>query len=175
MSGKQLDFRDEREDVEARINQVQQQRHPLCLLLDQVNNPRNLGGIFRIADAARIEKIFGYQISEEISSKKVQRVARSTQRFVPFQNLNSIHQLEALRENYDIIALEITSESQPFTNLEVKRPTLLIIGNEQEGVSEELLHLADRHIHIPMYGINTSMNVTVATGIAVYHIIQQFQ
>ena len=50
-----------------------------------------------------------------------------------------------------------------------------MIGNEQRGVSEELLALTTQSIHLPMLGMNTSMNVTCAAGIAVYGLLMKLQ
>ena len=77
-------------------------------------------------------------------------------------------------KGYTIIALEITARSESIRefSLNKKEQTCLIIGSENLGISTELLTLADHHIHIPMYGKNSSMNVITSCAIAVHELIQ---
>ena len=72
-----------------------------------------------------------------------------------------------------IVALEITDTSIPYMEYHPEKECCLIIGNEKNGVRPELLQLAETCIHIPMYGLNTSMNVAVATGIATFSILEK--
>ena len=68
-----------------------------------------------------------------------------------------------------MLALEITNNSISLNkyNFEKNEKYAFVIGNEQKGVSQEALNLSDKSVHIDMYGNNSSMNVSVATGIAV--------
>lgn len=172
MDRKQLGFYDERDDLEAYRQFIEQNRHPIALLLDRVTNARNIGSLYRLADAARLEHIYAYQFEEYANGKKIKRVARAANEFVPFQPLKTLEEVKKLREKYQFVALEVTNTSIPYATFTPEKPCLLIIGNEQNGVSKELLDLAEKAIHIPMFGINTSMNVAMSTGIAVYGLLQ---
>lgn len=69
--------------------------------------------------------------------------------------------------------MEITSASIPvedFRYSEENKCILLILGNEASGISKELLEISDKHLHINMFGQNSSMNVAQAAGIALYEI-----
>ena len=171
MKEKQLDFREIRPDATERLQSIQENRHPIALLLDSIGDPRNLGLLFRLADAARLEAIYLWNCPEEEPGKKTERISRQTVPLVQYQHIKREEDLEKLSQTYQPICLEWTDQSIPYTNLQPKEKTLLIIGNEQAGVSQKLLDLSQGSIYIPMYGMNTSMNVACASSIAVYDLI----
>jgi tRNA G18 (ribose-2'-O)-methylase SpoU len=176
MARRQLSFREERQHLEERIKKINENRHPISLLLDGVTNRRNLGSLFRIADAARLECIYGYRIETAVpGSKIIKRVARSAQQYVPYHELASLEEVKEIRKKGAFIGLEITTDSIPFNMFTPPFACTLIIGNEKYGISEELLELADTCIHIPMFGVNTSLNVSVATGIVIYRLLDKMK
>ena len=77
-------------------------------------------------------------------------------------------------ERVDLVALELTQNSKPLKDYKPKFPLALIIGNEKTGVSPKILQLADKKIFIPMQGIKESLNVSVAFGIALYRLSNDF-
>lgn len=171
----QRTFREERPDLEAHLKKINQNRQPISLLLDRIHDIRNVGAIFRLADAARIRKV--YFLGEpawKLDSKKVERVSRYASRYVPYEVLNSLEAVAELKKNHNLIAMEWTNQSIPYTSFAPLGETILILGNEQHGVSPELLELAEQSIHIPMLGVNTSMNVACAAGIVVYGMLEKF-
>lgn len=173
MPERQLHFQEEREDFESYLSYIQQHRHPLSLLLDRVQDIRNIGALFRIADAARLSHIYGYKLPDLEQQKKFNRVARGTEEYVPYTALQSLKEVEMLKNDFTLIGLEITNQSIPYYQLADPGPCILVIGNEQQGVSEEILTLTDQCVHIPMFGVKTSMNVSVATGIAAYGMLEK--
>ncbi len=81
-----------------------------------------------------------------------------------------------------VLALEVTSQSQSLFDFSLppavisgQQPLCLIAGAEAHGVSQELLDHCDASVHLPMYGQNTSMNVSVALGAAIYLLLDQWQ
>lgn len=170
---KQLDFRELRTDAEERIANIRQHRTSISLLCDRMTDVKNVGAMFRIADAARLDKIFFFQSSVDFSNKKVSKVARSTNKYVDFELINDFNFIKKIVTEYEVVALDKTSSSIKYTDIQLitNNKILLIIGAERFGVSPELLNLASTTIHLPMLGVNTSMNVSVATGIAVYHLL----
>ncbi len=134
----------------------------------------NIGSIFRLADAFNIEKIVFCGTPFNPENNRLKRTARSTLKNVAheFQE-NSTVAIKKLKElNYAIFALEITSDSQILNsiNFEKESKIVLIIGNERNGIDDSLLEIADKKVHIEMFGNNSSMNVAQATGIALYEI-----
>lgn len=171
---RQLGFQDERpEDLQAYLARIDAHRHPLSLLLAGVEDVRNIGALFRLADAARLAQLYYYGDEALLQQRKLQRVARSTLDYVPHSCL-SLPALTALSAERPLVGLEITSQSQPYTEHRFVPGTILALGHEAHGLPSEVLALCSGCIHLPMYGVNTSMNVAMAAGIAVYHALDKF-
>lgn len=132
----------------------------------------NVGSLFRISDALGVEKIYLSGDTPTPPNNKIRKTSRSTEKYVPYESAeNPIELIEQLKQqNYQIVALEITSDSVPLQELQLKetQKVCLVIGSENTGVSKELLTASDITTHIPMLGHNSSMNVATACGIAVY-------
>jgi len=173
MQEKQLSFYDMRPDSKATAEKIKTNRKPISLLLDRMTDPRNVGSIFRLADAALIEHIYFYRCEGLEITAKIKRISRSTTQVVPYSHLKDLEAVKALKKTHNLIALEYTNQSIPYTDFKPTGKTMLVIGNEQRGVSEELLAVTEQSIHLPMLGMNTSMNVMCATGIAVYGLLMK--
>ena len=149
----------------------------IYLICDRISSPANLGSLFRSADAFGVDRIFLYQMQDLLHSKRLRRTSRSTEDRIPSIHLSSLPELHSLfdKEKFILVAIELTSGSKSLATFEPipNKTVVLIVGNENFGISEELLALADLHLHIDMYGHNSSMNVAVATGIALYEIRKQ--
>ena len=174
MERRQLYFADTRQDLEEYLDFIQNNRYPLSLLLDDVRDMRNIGALFRLADAARLAKIYFYRMESVKLGVEFRRVARSAEQFVPYENLLSFEAVQDLLQTHQLLALEWTNDSIAYNKVNVKTPCLLAIGNEERGISDEILQVAETCLHIPMYGVKTSMNVSVATGIAVYGLLEEW-
>ena len=176
MPSQQLEFHQERSDPSARLAHIREHPFPISLLLDEINDPRNLGSIFRLADACRIKRIYGFgEMENAIENRKLKRYARSANNWIPYTGLKDLSEVKEIAKQLPIVALEVTSESIPHTQFIPPEEMILLIGNERNGVREELLDLCHQSIHLPMHGLNTSMNVSVATGIALYTILAKLK
>ena len=153
-----------------------QQTFPITLICDNVTNAPNIGSLFRIADAFCIEKIIfcGTHIP---LGRKMTKTSRATEKTVVFETYESVSEIVSnfKKQNYTIISLEITNNSLPIHTFQFskKKPIALIVGDENFGISEEILTISDAIIHIDMFGENSSMNVVQATNIALYEITKQ--
>mgnify|MGYP000689638844 CR=1 FL=1 len=146
---------------------------PITLVCDHIYFQQNLGSLFRIGEAFGIEKIIFIGKDIPLTPRKINKTSRSTHLQIPHSIIEETTEAIALlQEEYHIIALEITSTSNPIQQLSVpkNKKVALLIGNEIEGVSASLLAIANQITHITMYGNNSSMNVVQATSIALYEI-----
>lgn len=172
---KQSTFYDDRpEDLEAYIKNIAKNRHPLSLLLAGITDVRNIGSLFRLADAARLAHLYFYGAPELLDHQKVRRVARATLTYVPHSTLD-IEGVRTLAQQHAFLGLEITDQSVSYTQVEAQPGTVLVIGQEAHGIPSEILPLCQQTMHLPMYGVNTSMNVAMAAGIAVYDQIRKLK
>lgn len=149
---------------------------PITVISNNVTNSPNIGSLFRICDAFGVDKLIlcGSHIP---LGRKITKTSRATEKAVNFEVQESaLHAVENLKANgYQIISLEITENSRPLSTFKFsnKRPIALVVGDENFGVSEDILKLSNDIIHIDMYGQNSSMNVVQATNIALYEITKQ--
>lgn len=163
-----ITFHDKKTEIEG----ILQNRSPISLLLDNLEDIQNLGMIFRLADAARLKHLYFYNMPVFEITKKLERIARSTTKYVPFSKLSNLSDVELLKKENELIALEYTNLSIPFTEFTSQKDIITVVGNEKNGVSPDLLDLSNQSVHIPMLGVNSSMNVAMATGIAVYGLMK---
>lgn len=150
---------------------------PITLVCDNVTNAANVGSLFRVADAFGIEKLM--LCGENIPlGRKMAKTSRATEKVVNYDITDSaLKVIEDLKkQDYQIISLEITTNSKPIHTFKfsTEKPIALIIGDENFGVSEDILNQSDAVIHIDMFGQNSSMNVVQATNIALYEMIKQY-
>ena len=150
---------------------------PLVLVCDGVQSPSNIGSIFRICDSMGVSKVIFCNAEINFNSPRLQKTARNTQLQVPYSDtLETVSEIQKLKEKgFTIIALEITNDSILIKNIPISenQKIALIIGNEQQGVSQKVLEQCDVSTHIAMFGKNSSMNVVQATSIALYTLINK--
>lgn len=154
------------------------QKFHITLICDNVTNTPNIGSLFRISDALGVEELIFCGENLQLG-KRMKKTSRSTEKYVSHKVESDILQVvtSLKAKRYFIIALEITDSSISLDDflLNTNQPIALIIGNENVGVSEDILKLAGEIVHIKMFGENTSMNVVQATSIILYELTKQLQ
>jgi len=152
-------------------------RFPVCLLMNDIESPLNVGSLFRISDALGVQEVYLCGNTPTPPNRKISKTSRSTDTFIPYRYSQSAEQVltELRANNYTIIALEITTTSVDLVSLDYSsfEKICLIIGSENEGIKPTLLKNANYSVHIPMLGNNSSMNVATACAIAVFEITKQ--
>jgi len=145
---------------------------PLEIVCENLRTPENVGMIFRLAEAMGVSMVYLTGDTPHPGNKKVTQVSRSTSDKVPWETAENVKEILESKSEFQILALEITKESIPIQDyiLKPNQQSILIIGSEKYGITEEALVLANQHIHIPMYGVQSSLNVATATAIALFHL-----
>jgi 23S rRNA (guanosine2251-2'-O)-methyltransferase len=151
-------------------------RRPITLVLSGLKM-ENLGSVFRVADAARIEKLVLCGVPYTPESLRFRKAAKGTHRWVPHDiAADAVEVVRELKEQgRTIVALEQAVDAMPYDRAEYPFPVALVIGSERDGVREELLSLADVTVELPMDGMCNSLNVAVATGILVYRMVEYLE
>ncbi len=145
----------------------------LILVLDGIQDPGNLGTILRTADSVNLKQII---VTKNTADSYNPKVVRSTMgaifRVNIIETADLIQTLKEARKNkYSILA---TSPGGDATIYDVKyNKTVVVIGNEANGVSTEVLEIANNRVIIPMLGKTESLNASVATGIILYEYVRQ--
>lgn len=136
----------------------------------------NVGSIFRTADAAGVNKIYLCGITPRPPRKEIDKAALGAVDFVEWEFAEDIKSLITIlqSEKIKIVALEQDKRSTRYTLYEIPNSNnvALIVGNEISGISPEILDLCDTILEIPMHGQKNSLNVAVATGIALFNLIK---
>lgn len=148
----------------------------IALYLDNFQYARNVGEIFRIADATKVKKVFmGGTTPTPPFGKDLQKVSRKKEDKIQWEKVtNPAKTFDKLKkEGYLILALEITDESPSITDFDYSgiNKVIIILGNEVNGIHKTTLNYADKSIMIPMYGKGASLNVSVSAAILIYFLI----
>lgn len=148
-------------------------KNPVILILDNIRSMHNVGSVFRTADAFRVDGIFLCGYTPQPPHRDIHKTALGATETVKWQYFTNAAEAvaEAKRRNYAVWAVEQTDASTPLHLFEpLSGGTALVMGNEVEGVSDELLSLCDGSIEIPQWGMKHSLNVSIATGIVLWEI-----
>ncbi len=167
-------IRKSREEVAYKL-QDQIKRNPIVLVLDNVLDTYNIGSFFRLADALAATKIYLCGPVVTPPNIKIHRSSIGTWKWVPWEQFDSTAEcIKKLKEEgFEIVACEQTENNTDYLETKYNFPVALIAGSESQGVSKEVLKLVDKTVEIPMFGINISLNVLVATSIISYNIISK--
>ncbi len=149
-------------------------RVPLVLILDRVTDVRNFGAIARSADCAGVDfMIIPSRGAAQINADAVKTSAGALNRMKVCRVDNLKNSIEYLKESgLQIIACHEKTESYHF-NADLTKPTAIIMGSEENGISNEYLKRSDMQVKIPMVGNIASLNVSVATGIILFEAVKQ--
>ncbi|WP_312730705.1 RNA methyltransferase [Enterococcus sp.] len=139
------------------------------LILDNVQDPGNVGTMIRTADAAGFSGVFLGEGTADLYSTKVLRSMQGSNYHLQILEGAIPPFLQQLRSaGVAIYGTELNKEAVPYTELPKQQTAAFILGNEGQGVHPELLALTDKNVYIPIYGQAESLNVAIAAGILMY-------
>ncbi len=150
-------------------------KHPISLILHNIRSSYNVGSIFRTADSANIQEIILCGYTPTPPRPEIDKTALGATSTVSWQYIQSTADAIVMQKakGETVFALELTTNSINYDEIPKSAfPITIVLGNEISGVDDDLLELCDFAIEIPMYGIKHSLNVAVATGIAIYEATQ---
>ncbi len=152
-------------------------KNPIIIIVDDVLDTYNVGSIFRLADAVAAEKVILCGQTLTPPNSRIKKASINTWQWVDWEYAESavdaIKKLKGANPTLSVVAVEQDSRSKPFYHTSYTFPVAIIVGNETVGVRREVLDMADRIVELPMWGINTSLNVMVCSGIVLYEIMKQ--
>lgn len=144
------------------------------LALDSLQDPGNMGTIIRTADSANINQIIINKTTVDPYSPKV---IRSTMGAIYRTNIIEVEDLkttlkEMKSKGFQIITTDLKA-TQSIYDINYNNKTVVVIGNEANGVSQEILQTADKKVIIPMLGKTESLNASIAASIMIYEYVRQ--
>lgn len=148
------------------------QNDRFVVVVPNIRSAHNVGAILRTADGAGVNKVYITGYSPYPPHPGLLKVSLGAENFVKWEYTKQTGRLlKQLKEKgYNIVALEQTKTSTNMFSWKPKFPCALVLGNEKTGVTKDQLKYCNKAVEIPMRGKKNSLNVSVATGIALYYI-----
>jgi len=140
------------------------------LIVDNVRSLHNIGAFFRTCEGLGVDKIFLCGKIACPPRKEITKTALGAEELVSWEHFDRT--LDGVRAAKDIgcsiLSLELTEDSIDLKSYKIPEKWALVVGHELLGVDDEILESCDSILEIPMQGEKSSLNVSVATGIALY-------
>jgi len=148
--------------------------NPFILVLDHLKDPHNLGAIMRTADAAGVDGVIIPKDRSVDMNETVMRVSVGAALTVPLVKVTNLSQtLDILKEEgFWIIGTDAEAEKEIY-DINLNMPLVILIGSEGKGLSNNLINKSDFLAKIPMRGVISSLNASVAAGIMMYEVVRQ--
>ena len=150
--------------------------NPIIVLVDGVRSLHNIGAILRNCECFGVERVYVKSLGVEFDFDKVAKTSMGTHEDIEMTYIDDTLELvnSYRKKNYKIISLDTANKA---TNLHSYNEVecngyLLILGHEQFGIDIDLLESSDTILKIPMYGKKNSLNVAVASGIALNKLVE---
>ncbi len=152
----------------------------IAVLLPDIRSAHNVGAIFRTADAAGVKKIYlsGYTPRPidrfGRTSKEIGKTALGGELSIAWEYQESPDSiiLKLKADGWQIVGVEQDAQAVDYRSFEAPDKTLVIMGNEVDGISKGLLDQCDTILEIPMHGAKESLNVSVAAGIVLFSLVR---
>jgi tRNA G18 (ribose-2'-O)-methylase SpoU len=165
-------------------------RAPISVVLEDVRSLANVGLIFRVCDALRVQRLYLCGITghpahpddprprhvQDRAEREITKTAVMAIPFVPWEyHASAVDLLGQLRgDGYQLIAVEQAHDSVAYTRPRIYRPPLaLIFGHERAGVTTAALQAAELCVEVPVFGMANSLNVAMACSVVGYEILRQ--
>jgi tRNA G18 (ribose-2'-O)-methylase SpoU len=131
----------------------------------------NLSRIVRVASCAGIPKVIACG-----TAKVIGKIARDGAEAIEIEVHRTLAPVlkELRQQGYQLVGLEQTTNSQNLHTFAFERKSVLVVGNERTGITDDILPLLDKIVEIPVYGLPYSYNVATATTMALYEYCRQF-
>ena len=155
------------------IVKIENQTEPPCsgriIILDAVQDPGNLGTIVRTADAAGFDAVVLGTGTVDLYNDKVIRSMQGSHFHIPVLQADLREYLAALKnQGVEVAVTALHRDSKDYSILQGKSDIAIVVGNEGQGVSSEVIELADVVVTIPMFGKAESLNVAIASALLMY-------
>lgn len=156
----------------ARIDAALLQKQPtLQVMLDSVHNSQNLSTIIRTSDAVGVLDIY-YSTPANETLRIHKTITQGAHRWTRRHRVNEADKVKFLKqkksEGFQVVVTHLEERAVSYREVDYTKPTLIVMGNEREGVSPEIIAEATDVIVIPMKGMIQSLNVSVATALILY-------
>lgn len=146
----------------------------LLLVLDGVQDPHNLGACMRTADAAGVDAVVVPRHGAAGLGPTVSKVAAGAAEHLPFAQVTNIGRVLDWLRSYGVTVIGTSDKGDSSVfDAGFDVPMALVVGREETGLSRAVESRCDRILSLPMAGVVSSLNVSVATGICLFEVLRQ--
>jgi len=156
----------------------EEEKTPLIVILDNIRSLNNIGSVFRTSDAFRIEKIYLCGYTAQPPHREIQKTALGATKSVEWEHNEDI--LEVIKnlqsQKVKVVAIEQTENAIMLDKFRVnkKQKIAIIMGNEVQGVQQEVINICDNVIEIPQIGTKHSLNISVSCGVVLWDLFTKY-
>ncbi len=162
--------------IEKIKNLLAKKQSNLEIFMDKVHDSRNISAIIRSCDAVGVLNLYYTSFNNRLL-KTNKMVTQGSHKWVEKTHIKHEDRLNFLKQKqtkgYQIVATALDSDSISYSQIDYTKPTIIVLGNEKEGVDKDILKIADKKIIIPMVGMAQSLNVSVAAAIILFEAKRQ--
>ncbi len=158
-----------------KINKEIDYNEDILVILDDIQDPGNLGTILRTIDSTGLSQVIVSKKSGDVFNPKVVRSSMGAIfRINVIEADNIVQKIKEIKKHkFEILVTSLDTDDSIYDIKYTKKA--IVIGNEANGVSKEVQEIADKKVKIPMLGKTESLNASVATGIMIYEYVRQRQ
>ncbi len=161
-------------EVQDIIERVPEDETPLVVVFDGITDVRNFGGIARSAECAGAHGLITPLKNSAPVNADAIRASAGALTSIPVARVGSIRTtlMSFKAEGYQVVAATEKSRKLLY-DADMRRPTVIVMGSEERGISREVLKLCDEQLAIPMIGHIESLNVSAAASILLFEVVRQ--
>ncbi len=146
----------------------------LLLVLDGIEDPHNLGACMRTADAAGVDAVVVPRHGAASLGPTVSKVAAGAAEQLPFATVGNLNRVLGWLADYGVRAIGTSDKADSgLYEADLSGSVALVMGREHTGLSKGIMSRCDTLVSLPMAGVVSSLNVSVATGVCLYEIARQ--
>lgn len=144
----------------------------IVVVLDNIRSAHNVGSVLRSCDAFKIDKVYLCGICATPPSAEIHKAALGAEDSVPWEHVDdTLDAVGRLRsEGYRIVSVEQTEHSVSLADYKRGEDRIaVILGNEVDGVRQDVVDASDFSLEVPQWGTKHSLNVSVCAGVILWH------
>lgn len=159
--------------VGKKLDELDLPDKPLLLIAEDLEKPGNLGTILRTADATGVDAVIACDHKTDLNNPNVIRSSIGTIFFMPVAEATTEEMFQWLEQRGIQSVAAVPRAEQEYTEIDMRGGTAIVVGAEDQGLSEEWIRGANQCVKIPMLGNNDSLNVSTAAAIMLYEAVRQ--
>ncbi len=163
-------------DLSSILKNIQNKKDvpPVLLMLDQIQDPRNLGAIIRTANAVEADGVIIPKKNAAEITATVHKASAGSTAYTPISKVTNLaHTIEQLKSVGIWVVGTADDAEMRYTSADFTVPLCIVLGNEGVGIRRLVKQKCDYLVHLPMLGQISSLNVSVTAGVLLYELVRQ--